>query len=208
MAERKKESEMQSERKVGVYVCRCGGNISDHVDVAQVCEEVRKVPGVVVAREDMFMCSDPGQDLIKNAIRDKGLNRIVVASCSPRMHEKTFRKAATYEGLNPFLVEIANVRESLATREQRRYERWQERNQELAAGWERLHEQLVAEQAVAEKMREVFDAEREFLMVRVAQLNDARNRLRTQLTEASSEAVALREELGAARARLEELEKQ
>ena len=64
MADREKESEMQSERKVGVYVCRCGGNISDHVDVEKVCEEASKIPGVVVARQDMFMCSDPGQDLI------------------------------------------------------------------------------------------------------------------------------------------------
>ena len=64
MVDTEKESEMQSERKVGVYVCRCGGNISDHVDVEKVCEQASKIPGVVVARHDLFMCSDPGQDLI------------------------------------------------------------------------------------------------------------------------------------------------
>lgn len=97
--------------KVGVFICWCGSNIAGTVDVDQVVEWLHDVDGVAHAENYMYMCSDPGQDLIKAAIRDKGLNRIVVASCSPRMHEKTFRKAATYEGLNPFLVEIANVRE-------------------------------------------------------------------------------------------------
>jgi heterodisulfide reductase subunit A len=91
MADTEEESEMQSERKVGVYVCRCGGNISDHVDVAKVCEEARKIPGVVVARQDMFMCSDPGQDLIIEDLKNGSIDRVVVASCAPDLHEMTFR---------------------------------------------------------------------------------------------------------------------
>ncbi len=97
--------------KIGVFVCWCGSNIAGSVNVERVAELARELPDVIHAENYMYMCSDPGQELIKAAIRDKGLNRVVVASCSPRMHEKTFRKAATYEGLNPFLVEIANVRE-------------------------------------------------------------------------------------------------
>jgi len=97
--------------RIGVFLCWCGSNIAGTVDVHRVVEEALKLPGVVHAQNYMYMCSDPGQDLIKNAIREKGLNRVVVASCSPRMHERTFRKAASSVGLNPYLVEIANVRE-------------------------------------------------------------------------------------------------
>ena len=80
------------EPKIGVYVCHCGANIAGTVDVAQVAEYARGLPSVVVAREYKFMCSDPGQDLIKNDIKEMGLNRVVVASCSPRLHEPTFRR--------------------------------------------------------------------------------------------------------------------
>lgn len=102
------------ERKVGVYVCHCGANIAGTVDVAQVTEFARSLPAVVVARDYKFMCSDPGQDLIKNDIRELGLNRIVVASCSPRLHEATFRRLLASADLNPYFLEMANIREQCA----------------------------------------------------------------------------------------------
>jgi heterodisulfide reductase subunit A len=102
------------EPKIGVYVCHCGANIASTVDVAQVVEYVTGLPSVVMARDYKFMCSDPGQDLIKNDIKDQGLNRIVVASCSPRLHEPTFRRTLVSAGLNPYLFEMANIREQCA----------------------------------------------------------------------------------------------
>jgi heterodisulfide reductase subunit A2 len=100
-----------AEDKIGVYFCHCGTNIAGKVDVADVVEWAATQPGVVVSREYKYMCSDPGQDLIKNDIQEMGLNRVVVAACSPTMHEPTFRKAAGDAGLNPFLLQMANVRE-------------------------------------------------------------------------------------------------
>jgi heterodisulfide reductase subunit A len=97
--------------KVGVYICHCGINISATVDVKAVTEFSSHLPGVVVAREYTYMCSDPGQSLIKTDIRELGLNRVVVASCSPRMHEPTFRAAVSEAGLNPYCFEMANIRE-------------------------------------------------------------------------------------------------
>ncbi len=97
--------------RIGVFLCWCGSNIAGTVDVHRVIEEVKKLPEVAHAENYMYMCSDPGQDLVKAAIREKNLTNLVVASCSPRMHENTFRKAAASVGLNPYLVEIANVRE-------------------------------------------------------------------------------------------------
>jgi len=97
--------------RIGVYVCHCGVNISATVDVEAVAATAGQLPGVVVARDYTYMCSDPGQTLIRQDIRDHGLNRVVVASCSPRMHEPTFRAAAQQEGLNPYQVEMANIRE-------------------------------------------------------------------------------------------------
>jgi heterodisulfide reductase subunit A len=102
------------ECKIGVYVCHCGSNIAGTVDVAKVTEHARSLPYVVVARDYKFMCSDPGQDIIKNDIKEKGLNRVVVASCSPRLHEPTFRRAVAAVGLNPYLMEMANIREQCA----------------------------------------------------------------------------------------------
>jgi len=102
------------EPKIGVYVCHCGANIAGIVDVAKVVEYAKGLPAVAVARDYKFMCSDPGQDLIKNDIREQGLNRIVVASCSPRLHEPTFRRAVATAGLNPYLFEMANIREQCA----------------------------------------------------------------------------------------------
>jgi heterodisulfide reductase subunit A len=114
MADTEKESEMQSEQKVGVYVCRCGGNISDHVDVEKVCEQANKIPGVVVARQDMFMCSDPGQDLIIEDLKNGTVDRVVVASCAPDLHEMTFRNAISRASANPYVYEHANIREQVS----------------------------------------------------------------------------------------------
>ena len=102
---------MEPQPRVGVYICHCGVNISAMVDVEQVAEFAATLPGVVVARDYLYMCSDPGQMLIRQDIKEWDLNRVVVASCSPRMHEPTFRGAAQQAGLNPYLVEMSNIRE-------------------------------------------------------------------------------------------------
>ncbi len=107
----KKKPEPAPKAKVGVYVCHCGGNISDAVDVDQVCEQVRKVPGVVVARADMFMCSDPGQELIIADLKSGLVDRVVVASCSPSLHEATFRRALARAGASPYVYEHDILRE-------------------------------------------------------------------------------------------------
>jgi len=102
---------MEQEPRIGVYICHCGINIAATVDVEKVTQVAADLPGVVVSRDYAYMCSDPGQALIKQDIREHGLNRVVVASCSPRMHEPTFRAAAQQEGVNPYQVEMANIRE-------------------------------------------------------------------------------------------------
>lgn len=102
---------MDGERRIGVYVCHCGTNIAATVNVKEVAQSARSLRGVVVARDYMFMCSDPGQELIKNDIRKERLNRIVVAACSPLLHERTFRRVCREGGLNPYLFEMANIRE-------------------------------------------------------------------------------------------------
>jgi heterodisulfide reductase subunit A2 len=97
--------------KIGVFVCHCGENISATVDCAKVAEAAGKYDGVTFSVDYKYMCSDPGQTLIKNAITEKGLTGVVVASCSPRMHEPTFRKACAEARLNPYMCEMANLRE-------------------------------------------------------------------------------------------------
>jgi heterodisulfide reductase subunit A len=97
--------------KIGVFVCHCGENISATVDCAKVAETASKYDGVAFSVDYKYMCSDPGQNIIKSAIKEKGLTGVVVASCSPRMHEPTFRKACAEAGLNPFMCEMANLRE-------------------------------------------------------------------------------------------------
>jgi heterodisulfide reductase subunit A len=97
--------------KIGVFICHCGENIGKTVDCRMVAEASALMPGVAHAEDYKYMCSDPGQNLIKQAIKDKGLDAVVVGSCSPHMHEKTFRKACSSAGVNPFMVEIANLRE-------------------------------------------------------------------------------------------------
>ena len=98
-------------QRIGVFVCHCGTNIAGTVDVKAVAEALRYEPGVVVSTEYQYMCSQAGQDLIREAIREHRLTGIVVCSCSPRMHEATFRKTAQSAGLHPYMVEIANIRE-------------------------------------------------------------------------------------------------
>ena len=98
-------------QRIGVFVCWCGSNIAATVDVQKVSELLRYEPGVVISENYQYMCSQAGQDMIKNAIHEHGLTGIVICSCSPRMHEATFRKTAAAAGINPYMVEIANVRE-------------------------------------------------------------------------------------------------
>jgi len=97
--------------RIGVYICHCGVNISSTVNVAAVREFIASAPSVVAARDYKFMCSDPGQTLIQKDIQDLNVNRVVVAACSPLMHELTFRTAAMEAGLNRYLLQIANIRE-------------------------------------------------------------------------------------------------
>lgn len=98
-------------QKIGVFVCWCGSNIAATVDVEAVSQALSKEPGVVFSTNYQYMCSQTGQDLIQEKVRELGLTGVVVCSCSPRMHENTFRKTCEKAGLNPYMVEIANIRE-------------------------------------------------------------------------------------------------
>ena len=98
-------------QRIGVFICWCGSNIAATVDVKKVAETIKNEPGVVYSENYQYMCSENGQQLIKQAIKEHNLTGIVVGACSPRMHENTFRKAAEEAGLNPYMVEIANIRE-------------------------------------------------------------------------------------------------
>ena len=98
-------------QRIGVFVCHCGTNIAGTLDVKSVAEALKTEPGVVFSTDYQYMCSQAGQDIIKNAIKEHNLTGIVVCSCSPRMHEATFRKTAAAAGINPYMVEIANIRE-------------------------------------------------------------------------------------------------
>lgn len=100
--------------KIGVYVCHCGTNISARVDVADVAEYARGLPGVVLAKESKYTCSDPGQKAIADDIKAQGLDRVVVAACSPRMHEGTFQRCIASAGLNPYFLAMTNIREQVA----------------------------------------------------------------------------------------------
>lgn len=97
--------------KIGVFVCHCGENIGKTVDCPRTALESAKIPGVVVSIDNKYTCSDPGQNMIKSAIKEHNLDGVVIASCSPHMHEKTFRKAVASVGMNPYMCEIANIRE-------------------------------------------------------------------------------------------------
>ena len=98
-------------KRIGFYICHCGTNIAGKVRTDKVAEFVSGLRNVVVSRDYKFMCSDPGQEMIQKDIRELGLNRVVVASCSPRLHEKTFQNACQRAGLNPYFFQMACVRE-------------------------------------------------------------------------------------------------
>ena len=101
----------QPSARIGVYICHCGTNIAGTVNVAALRDYAATLPHVVVARDYKYMCSDPGQELIKTDIAENGLNRVVVAACSPHLHEHTFRSACEEGGLNPYLCHMVNIRE-------------------------------------------------------------------------------------------------
>ena len=100
--------------RIGVYVCECGINIAATVNVREVVAFASRLPNVTVAREYKYMCSEPGQNMIQDDIRELGLNRVVVASCTPRMHEPTFQTAVAEAGLNPYYFAMANIREHVS----------------------------------------------------------------------------------------------
>jgi heterodisulfide reductase subunit A len=102
---------MSEEPRVGVFVCHCGLNIAGTVDVKEVTDYARTLPNVIVAMDNRYTCADPGQEEIRKAIKEHNLNRVVVAACSPRMHEPTFRRTVADAGLNSYLFEMANIRE-------------------------------------------------------------------------------------------------
>src|SRR4030067_668963 len=105
------EEEKKEDLRIGVYVCHCGLNIAGSVDCEQVAKFAATLPHVVVAKDNRYTCSDQGQELIKKDIKEHKLNRVVVASCSPRLHEPTFRQTCEDAGLNKYLFEMANIRE-------------------------------------------------------------------------------------------------
>jgi heterodisulfide reductase subunit A len=105
---------MENEKRIGVYVCWCGTNIAKMVDVEAVAKQIALLPDVVISKDYKYMCSDPGQDLIIKDIKEHKLDRVVVAACSPRIHELTFRKALVNAGLNQYMFQMANIREHVS----------------------------------------------------------------------------------------------
>jgi len=101
----------QEELRIGVFVCECGTNIAGSVDCDLLVKDSTQMPNVIYSVKNRYMCSEPGQQEIKKAIKEHKLNRVVIASCSPRMHEPTFRGCVSEAGLNPYLVDMANIRE-------------------------------------------------------------------------------------------------
>jgi heterodisulfide reductase subunit A len=106
-----KDREQSDQLRIGVYVCHCGSNIAGVVPPAEIAEYAARLPGVVRATDTLYACADSGQNLVKEDILKYNLNRVVVSACSVRMHEPTFRAAVAEAGLNPFLMEMANIRE-------------------------------------------------------------------------------------------------
>ena len=104
----------QDKPRIGVYVCMCGSNIAGTVDVNAVSDAVASMKNVVVSRINKYTCAGPGQASIKQDIQEHGLNRVVVSACSPRMHERTWRALLADSGLNPYLLEVANLREHVS----------------------------------------------------------------------------------------------
>ena len=101
----------EEEPKIGVYICHCGENIAGAVNIEEVKKFAETLPNVVVVRDYLFMCSDPGQELIKQDIKEGKVNRVVVAACTPRTHEPIFRRACEDAGLNKYYFEMANIRD-------------------------------------------------------------------------------------------------
>jgi heterodisulfide reductase subunit A len=101
----------QDDLRIGVFVCECGTNIAGSVDVDKIVEDAKKTTNVVYSAKNRYMCSEPGQAEIKKAIQEQKLDRVIVAACSPRMHEPTFRECVSSVGMNPYLVDMANIRE-------------------------------------------------------------------------------------------------
>ena len=97
--------------RIGVYICHCGLNIAGSINVAEVAEYVETLTDVIIARHYTYICSDPGQRMIVEDIKTYGIERVVIAACSPRMHEETFRRTVAEAGLNPYLLEVVNLRE-------------------------------------------------------------------------------------------------
>lgn len=102
---------MEEQLRIGVFVCDCGLNIAGAVDTAEVAKFSSTLPDVVAVVRNKYTCADPGQNEIKRAIKEYNLNRVVVASCTPKIHEPTFRNCVAEAGLNPYLYEMANIRE-------------------------------------------------------------------------------------------------
>jgi heterodisulfide reductase subunit A len=118
-------------RRLGVFICHCGVNIAGTVDVQSVAEKVGKIEDVAHSTDYIYMCSEPGQQIIREAIREKGLDGVVVACCSPSMHENTFRKAVKSQGMNPYLCEIANIREQCSWVHQKEKEEATQKAEEI-----------------------------------------------------------------------------
>jgi heterodisulfide reductase subunit A-like polyferredoxin len=102
---------MDQEARIGVYVCHCGLNIAQSVDCTKIAQDMADTDGVIVSKDIVYACSEPGQQEIKQDIIDNGLDRVVIASCSPRLHEPTFKKMAEAAGINAYMVDMANLRE-------------------------------------------------------------------------------------------------
>jgi heterodisulfide reductase subunit A len=112
MAEKEKQAQNKSEElRIGVFICHCGLNIAGVIDIKELVEFAKTLPDVVYVKDNRYTCADPGQEEIRKAIKEYKLNRVVVAACSPRMHEVTFRRTVSEAGLNPYLFEMANIRE-------------------------------------------------------------------------------------------------
>ncbi len=144
---KKNGSKLEPQEKIGVYVCHCGTNIAGIVDVEQVAQWAAsrlKVRGVIIARDYKFMCSSLGQELIEKDIKELGLTRVVVAACSPHLHEKTFRTACERAGLNPFLCELVSIREQVSWVHIDKVEATQKSKAVISGGVERVlyHEEL------------------------------------------------------------------
>src|SRR4030066_2502789 len=99
------------ELRIGVFICHCGLNIAGTLDIKELVEYAKTIRDVASVKENRYTCADPGQEEIRKGIKENKLNRVVVAACSPRMHEPTFRRAVSEAGWNPFLYEMANIRE-------------------------------------------------------------------------------------------------